>query len=1389
MADDLALLQRFDEPSVLALIKQRYTNFEIYTWVNAMLLAINPYCDLGLYTPEAMLRHTGYAAEERAPPHAFGVAASAFKGLLGGQNQCILVTGESGSGKTETCRRVLQFLAHSSSTSAARANALTLHEELDRSNCMLEAFGNAVTTMNNNSSRFGKFLTLRFTNGSLVTASVRTYLLEKTRVAMHAAGERTFHIFYMMLDGFGGAEARELFGNEGASAKQFKYTTGAGGAAGAPEGDSATLREVSDALEGLGVPQHEQWGIWRCLAAILSLGNIDFDGQEAAAVSAATEAQFQRTASLLGVGAEALRQSIVSRCIQAGSEFINTPTTAEAASALRHGLSKAIYSRIFSLCVERMNASLGRVGSVTSSGLGGERFIGILDIFGFETFASNSLEQLLINYTNEQLQAVFNEIIFKAAQQENEAEGLPADAMDEESVSNREVVELLGAPRTGLIALLDEECVFPKGTAASFVSKWTAANSKNPRLLPPPKGGDEASFRVRHFAADVAYGASDFLAKNRDPLSEDQQVVLRKSALPLIAAAFAKDLAPPSRSRGGFRGVALKFSTELEQLLRQICSSRVRFIRCIKPNLAKAPRDFDEETVLRQLRCSGVMEAVRVYSAGYPDRLLLSEFVGGYSAIGGVGAAAGGAKEAAAALMGKLGFSTKDYALGHSKLFLRPGVHAKLRALREAAMLRRLTRCQAALRGGLARKRTRAKLAEAHRAHALREREAARQAELAKLEAEQQAERKRAQAASEARQAEVAAAAMEAAKKAAAAREVEERAAQEAAAARRQEMSALREAIASEAGRREALEAKLAQLGQSLAANEAECAALRQESAAARAAALEAERYANASVELHRAHAELAAQRAAHAEEKLALITTQAPRPAPTRPRGEWPLAAQIRELELREEISLYRERFHDLAMKATAVGALAHSSKGHSLPADPGPGVGPMVMEALGSFIGNFVQGAGNAAQSAGPLLKRASVGAQDLISGIGQPPQLPRAVFGATQSLRPDFVPPIHGLSNVSRTPPTNANTRAAAEQQLFTPRLRSPSEATAEAREQEMVKEYMIYLGLHPERDAELVWIAEEAARAPLPEGWRTQKDPEGHPYYEHEATGETSRQHPCDNDFREMVARAKLERKQAANVPSAGSWSTVKMKTLEQSLCAATEAQMMAVVERGVTEHGVEEFSFDVRLDAESRLTCFNAHYVRGSSLPTFTMKLDTLAASGKPTKEKHDFFTRVLSRGKYSLVRSTKPKSIISHTSGLLGLGGGEREEELGAALFSQPIRGVHTMELVIPFASSGVKSRFVQGAESLPLLATYTAGSTDNLMVFVGAIDVVAAGVVRTTLSLPKTNSANIVLRCNAGGSIDVSYAAPLASVHAFLAALALAHWLDTAAPASVMMP
>ena len=417
---DLALLPTFTEDAVLSNLEQRYGANQIYTSVNAMLIAINPYADLGLYAP-SVLRQYGRLGAPKPAPHAFAVAADAYAGLLGGASQSVLVTGESGAGKTETCRRILQYLASAQcgrpgagegeGGAAERDGTAALHAELLSTNCVLEALGNARTVMNDNSSRFGKFLLMRYDGAArLAGADVSTYLLERTRVVGHAPGERTFHVFYALLAGLSPAQLAELSldsngggGGGGGAAGRFRYTAASAADAtrwarmnqasldAEAQRDARTLDEVGRALEAAGVGSYVLWQVWRALAAVLHLGELSFSGEEAE-LDRACEEHLRIASSLLGLDLAALRHALVTRCIKAGSEFISTPNSSAAASELRDGLAKALYARLFGKLLGAINGGLARGGG--GGGMGGSRFIGVLDIFGFEIFETNSLEQV-----------------------------------------------------------------------------------------------------------------------------------------------------------------------------------------------------------------------------------------------------------------------------------------------------------------------------------------------------------------------------------------------------------------------------------------------------------------------------------------------------------------------------------------------------------------------------------------------------------------------------------------------------------------------------------------------------------------------------------------------------------------------------------------------------------------------------------------------------------------------------------------------------------------------------------------------------------------------------------------------------------------------------------
>jgi len=732
-------------------LRSRFEKSKIYTNINSLLVALNPYCPLPLYSEEVLQSYAQYGSASPGP-HVFGVAASAYRGLLDARSQSVIISGESGAGKTETAKRFLQFLAYAATQGGANNSENSkLEARVVATSPLLEAFGNAQTIMNNNSSRYGKFLMLQFDlSGKIMGASIKTYLLEKTRVVHQSKGERNYHVFHYLCDGAPAPLRAQLT----LRAVDHAYLGGSDGVGGQSATEQFEGTEL--AMRSIGFDEQEVQWVWTLLAAVLKLGGVSFGGRGEDA-QIAEPATVHEIAALLGCDPVALTSALTTRRIKAGSDWVSSPNLAEVAGAVRDGMAKAMYSRIFSWMVMRVNANLAMTQNdhtpAAGDGLARPRFfIGILDIFGFEMFELNSLEQLCINYTNEKLQATFNQAVFQAAMEENAEEDVHVEVADMSEIDNQEVIELIEGKPSGILSILNEECVVPRGTDASFADKTFQQLLTNKRLKRPLKKRD--AFQIVHFAGTVTYSTLNMLEKNKDPVSEDLMVLLKSSDEAAVRQLFAENADEAQllldRKKGAkFQGVVAKFEQQLIELLAIIESSETHFVRCIKPNAEKVPNVWVDDMVTTQLRCSGVMEAVRVIAAGFPDRVPHYEIIGRFSALVTVGdrpsADREGEKQAATRTLQLLGMTQGQYVIGNTKTFLKAGVLNDLRVMREQKINDGAKGMQAVVRGMIARKAYRVRWEEEQERKRREEEERKRQEEEERLQREED-ERRRVEA-------------------------------------------------------------------------------------------------------------------------------------------------------------------------------------------------------------------------------------------------------------------------------------------------------------------------------------------------------------------------------------------------------------------------------------------------------------------------------------------------------------------------------------------------------------------------------------------------------------------------------------------------------------------
>uniref|UniRef100_A0ACD5UKP5 Uncharacterized protein n=1 Tax=Avena sativa TaxID=4498 RepID=A0ACD5UKP5_AVESA len=683
--DDLIQMSYLNGPSVLYNLQFRYSRDLIYTKAGPVLIAVNPLKEVPLYGKDIIRQ---YRQKLKNDPHVYAIADLAFNEMLrDGMNQSIIISGESGAGKTETAKITMQYLA-------ALGGANGMESEVLQTNVILEALGNAKTSRNDNSSRFGKLTEMHFSEtGKICGAKIQTFLLEKSRVVQRAAGERSYHIFYQLCSGASPLHRKKLFLRD---ADYYNYLKQSACLRINGVNDGNNFSSLLSALDIIQISGENQMELFSMLAVVLWLGNISFsviDNENHVEVD--SNEGLSNAAKLLGCSVSQLVIALSTRKIQAGKENIVQRLTLTQAINARDALAKSIYAHLFDWIVEQINHSLGTGRQRT------RRSISIIDIYGFEYFNKNGFEQFCINYANERLQQHFNRHLFKLEQEEYLDDGI--DWASVEFVDNTDCLSLFEKKPLGLLSLLDEDSTFPKATDLSFANKLKQHLSGNSGF----KGEQEGTFKICHYAGEVTYDTTGFLEKNRDPLHSESIQLLSscKSDLPkdFASVMLADSQNKSSLSRHFVAGsqkqsVVTKFKVQLFKLMQQLENTTPHFIRCIQPNNKQRPRQFEHDLVLHQLKCCGVLEVVRISRAGYPTRMTHQQFADRYGFLLSHSVASQNPLSISVAVLQQFNIPPEMYQVGYTKLFLRTGQVAALETAKNR-MLHGALRIQKNFRG------------------------------------------------------------------------------------------------------------------------------------------------------------------------------------------------------------------------------------------------------------------------------------------------------------------------------------------------------------------------------------------------------------------------------------------------------------------------------------------------------------------------------------------------------------------------------------------------------------------------------------------------------------------------------------------------------------------
>ncbi|XP_034034580.1 unconventional myosin-Ic [Thalassophryne amazonica] len=669
---DFVLLENYtSEAAFIENLRRRFRENLIYTYIGSVLVSVNPYKELEIYSKQQMERYRGVSFYEISP-HIYALSDNTYRAMrTERKDQCILISGESGAGKTEASKKILLYYAV---TCPASNTMAMLGECLLQSNPVLEAFGNAKTFRNDNSSRFGKYMEILFDfRGAPVGAHILNYLLEKSRVVYQNHGERNFHIFYQLLEG-GDDDLLNRLDLE-RNPQNYPYLVKGNCPRVSSINDKNNWKVVMKALLVVGFTEEEVQSLFDIIASVLHLGNTQFGEEENGDTHITTETPIRNVAKLLGVDGSALGEALTHKKFTAKGEEMISPLNFEQAVSARDALAKAVYGRTFTWLVEKINQSMAFKDDVYYTSKSAS-VIGLLDIYGFEVLQHNSFEQFCINYCNEKLQQLFIELTLRSEQDEYETEGIGWETV--QYFDNKIICDLIEEKHKGIISILNEECLRPGETCdVSFLEKLEdtlgghahfvthkLANGKIRRII------SREEFRLLHYAGEVNYNVTGFLDKNNDLLNRNLKEVMCQSDNQILKHCFHREEVIDQKRP---EMAATQFKNSLMKLMEILMSKEPSYVRCIKPNDGKQPGRFDEVLVRHQVKYLGLMENLRVRRAGFAYRRRFEAFLQRYKPLCPETWPNwhGRLVDGVSTLAQHLGYKPEDYKLGRSKIFIR----------------------------------------------------------------------------------------------------------------------------------------------------------------------------------------------------------------------------------------------------------------------------------------------------------------------------------------------------------------------------------------------------------------------------------------------------------------------------------------------------------------------------------------------------------------------------------------------------------------------------------------------------------------------------------------------------------------------------------------------